>query len=134
MYEDYYAQQSGKGGAAVFRGYRMQRGHGLGSILSGLFRSAVPMIKKGLAFFGRQALKTGAQIANDVAEGEPLGESAKKRVGETIKRFVNPQNESNQTGSGALKTLIRKLHKKKRQKSNKKRKTVKKRKYDDIFA
>ena len=38
-YEDYYLKQSGSG-MPVFQGVRMQRGHGLGSILSGFFRSA----------------------------------------------------------------------------------------------
>lgn len=113
----------------------MQRGHGLGSILSGLFRSAVPMIKKGLAFFGKQALRTGAKIANDVADGENLGDSAKRRVGDAIKRFVDPQNESNQTGSGARKSIIKRLIKKRyKKKKSQKKKKAKKRKYDDVFA
>ena len=75
-------------GVPVFEGARGQRGHGLGSILSGLFRSAVPLLKKGLAFFGKQALRTGAQIANDVADGQSFGESAKKRVGDTVNEYV----------------------------------------------
>ena len=56
MYEDYYMQQSGSG-LPVYAGGRGQRGHGIGSILSGFFRSAVPFLKRGLKFLGRQALR-----------------------------------------------------------------------------
>jgi len=58
MYEDYYARQSGSGGP-VYQGSQGQKGHGLGSMLSRLFRSAMPMIKRSLAFFGKHALKSG---------------------------------------------------------------------------
>ena len=75
--------QSGKG-FPVFQGYRGQRGHGLGSLLSGWFRSALPLLKRGLSFFGKQALNTGAKIATDVVAGKAFGESAKNRVVETI--------------------------------------------------
>ena len=87
MYEDYYTSQNGNG-VPIFQGSAGQRGHGLGSMLSGLFRSAMPMIKRGLAFFGKQALKTGLEVANDVADGESFGNSARRRVPEGIKHFV----------------------------------------------
>jgi len=45
MYEDYYRSQIGSG-LPVFEGSLGQRGHELGSMLSGLFRSAMPMIKR----------------------------------------------------------------------------------------
>ena len=77
MYEDYYMAQSGNG-LPVFQGSRGQRGHGLGSMLSGLFRSAVPMIKRGLATFGKHALKTGLEIAGDVSEGKSFKDSARE--------------------------------------------------------
>ena len=119
MYEDYYMNQSGSG-MPVFAGYRGQRGHGLGSMLSGLFRSAMPMIKRGLAFFGRQALRTGAQIANDVADGESVGNSAKRRVSEGIKRFDPSELFSTQSGSGKRKSKRRKpVKKRKSSKRNK---------------
>jgi len=37
MYEDYYTGQVG-GNMPVFRGVRYQRGHGVGNVISGLFR------------------------------------------------------------------------------------------------
>jgi hypothetical protein len=45
LFTDYYINQAG-GSLPVFQGSRGQRGHGFGSVLSGLFRSAVPMLKR----------------------------------------------------------------------------------------
>ena len=88
LYEDYYVKQSGNG-MPVFHGARMQRDHGLGSILSGLLRRAWPVIQSGAKAFGKQFLKTGLQVANDVVEGQTFKESGKKRVPEGIKSFVS---------------------------------------------
>ena len=120
LYEKYYLGQSGDG-IPVYVGSRGQRGHGLGSLLGGLFRSAMPLIRRGLASFGKHALKTGLEIANDVTEGRSVKESAKRRVGEGIKRFASSAFGSSQSGSG-------KRRKVKRLKASKKRKTV-----NDIF-
>ena len=83
---EHYAQ-SGHG-IPIFQGYAGQRGHGLGSILSGFFRSALPIIRRGLGIFGREALRTGARIATDVADGQSLGDSAKRRISERINEIV----------------------------------------------
>lgn len=107
MYESYYLKQSGSG-VPVFVGSRGQRGHGIGSVLGGLFRSAVPMLKRGLANFGRQALRTGLDIANDVVEGGNFRESAKRHAvsglkdfaRNTIKDISESEVLSNQSGSG----------------------------------
>ena len=133
LYENYYVDQSGNG-LPVFVGSRGQRGHGLGSILSGLFRSALPMIRRGLATFGKHALKTGLEIANDVVAGDTLKDSAKRRVPEGIKRFATTSNFFNQSGSGR-----RRIGKRKRttspvsRKSKRSRAVVKRRKFNDIF-
>lgn len=114
MYEDYYLQQSGTG-LPVFQGSRGQRGHGLGSMLSGLFRSAVPMLKRGLATFGKHALKTGLEIAGDVVEGKSFKDSARDRIVPTIipgiKRFAEEEIFSNQSGSGKRRRRQKKTRK-----------------------
>lgn len=125
LYESYYRDQSGSG-MPIFIGGRGQRGHGLGSMLSGFFRSAFPMIKRGLAAFGKHALKTGLDIANDVVAGDSFKESTKRRVPEGIKRFATSENFINQSGSG------RRQIKRKRKSSTQRRK--KKPKHNDIFA
>jgi hypothetical protein len=38
-------------------GRRYQRGHGLGSIFGGLFKAAMPLMKKGAKTLERQAFK-----------------------------------------------------------------------------
>lgn len=98
-YEDYYLEQSGSG-VSVFQGARTQRGHGLGSILSGFFRNAWPLIQTGAKAFGKQALRTGLQIANDVVEGQKFTESSQRRIPEGIKAFVSNNNFTTQSGSG----------------------------------
>ena len=114
MYEDYYIQQSGSG-LPVFQGSRGQRGHGLGSMLSGLFRSAVPMIKRGLATFGKHALKTGLEIAEDVADGKSFRDSARDRIVPIIvpgiKRFAEQEIFNSQSGSGKRRKRRRKAAK-----------------------
>ena len=116
-YEDYYIRQSGSG-LPVFQGSRGQRGHGLGSMLSGLFRSAVPMLKRGLATFGKHALKTGLEIASDVADGTSFKDSAKARILPSIlpgiKRFAEEEIFSKQSGSGKRRKTRRKVSKKRR--------------------
>ena len=105
MYEDYYGRQVG-GEIPVFRGTKYQRGHGLGSIIGGLFRRVVLPFLKGSGQFLKankniilgNALGTGMEVADDVLEGKSLKESAKKRIVSGIKRTADSVNW--QTGSG----------------------------------
>ena len=120
--------QSGSG-MPIFVGGRGQRGHGLGSMLSGFFRSAFPMIKRGLAAFGKHALKTGLDIANDVVEGGTFSDSTKRRVPEGIKRFATSENFINQSGSGR-----RRIKRKRKSNSKNQNKKKKRKNHNDIFA
>ncbi len=79
VYEDYYMHQAGHG-LPVFMGARRQRGHGLGSILSGLLRTVTPLLKRGAKALGKRALKTGMQIAGDVIQGKNVKKAAKRRL------------------------------------------------------
>ena len=140
MYETYYADQSGGNGMPYFAGSRGQRGHGLGSLLGGLFRSAMPMIKRGLAAFGKHALRTGLTIANDVAEGESVKASARRRIPESIKRMAGfPQQRGSGIasigggGGGRRRTTKRKRPRASAKSTAKKGKGKKKRKLD-IFG
>jgi hypothetical protein len=53
-----------------------QRGHGLGSIFGGLFKAAMPLLKKGAETLEREALKTGLNIAGDVIQGRNIKQTA----------------------------------------------------------
>ncbi|KAJ8048961.1 hypothetical protein HOLleu_01485 [Holothuria leucospilota] len=77
-YEHYYLQQVGNG-LPVFHGARVQKGYGMGNILGGLFRSAMPLFKRGAKALGKEALRTGVEIAGDVLHGTSLRRAAKTR-------------------------------------------------------
>ena len=130
LYETYYMDQTGNG-MPVFYGSRGQRGHGLGSILGGLFRGAMPMIKRGLAAFGKQALRTGLEMANDVADGYSVKSSAKQRIPQAIKRLAG--GVLNQSGSGHVKVKRRKTSKKVTKKTSQPTKKRRRRRRD-IFG
>ena len=75
-----YRQSSQHGGnLPAFHGARVQRGYGLGGLLKGLFRAAVPLFKQGAKAVGRTALKTGARVASDVLQGQDIKSSLKTR-------------------------------------------------------
>ncbi len=102
LFTDYYVNQAG-GSMPVFQGSRGQRGHGFGSVLSGLFRSAVPMLKR----IGKQALTTGAYIASDMLGGKKFDESARARVRQGINSFLPPDDGSEQTGGGRRRRVVK---------------------------
>ena len=103
LFTDYYVNQAG-GSILVFQGIRGQRGHGFGSVLSGLFRSALPMLKR----VGKQALTTGAHIASDMLSGKQFGDSARSRVQQGIKSFLPPDDEvSEQSGEGRRRRVLK---------------------------
>jgi len=83
----------------VIAGARIQRGHGLGSILGGSFRRLVlPFVKNNAKNVLTKAVKTGMEVADDVLKGRSLKESAKRRVPARIKRTV--RGWKFQSGSG----------------------------------
>ena len=125
MYEDYFMQKGN--GTPIFIGTRGQRGHGLGSILGGFFRTAFPLLKRGLVIFGKHALRTGAKIANDVADGEKFGDSSRKRVRETINEVV--PGVLDQSGSGKRRRRMSRQNHTKKEKKNIRAKRFRK----DIF-
>lgn len=124
-YESYYAGQVG-GSLPVFYGARMQRGHGLGSIFSGLFRSVLPLIKRFAPALGRKALQTGVQIARDVAlEGQPFKQATKTRVLDAVQEGINKLS-GEQSGSGKRRRAT--IQNKKKKKPTKRRRRNK-----DVF-
>jgi len=77
-YIDYYVNQSGSG-IRGFSGIRYQRGSGW---FSRLFSSAIlPALK----YLGKQSMKTGLNVAEDVLEGKNFKKAIKARTIETGK-------------------------------------------------
>lgn len=46
-YSDYYNQQIGHG-LTVFKGAKVQTGHGIGGFIKGLLKGALPLLKRGV--------------------------------------------------------------------------------------
>ena len=85
-YDDFYARQVG-GALPYFTGARVQKGHGFGSLFSGLLRSvAPPLIKRAL---GKRALTTGAQIAGDVVDGQSIKKATERRATAAGRALMN---------------------------------------------
>ena len=83
LYEDYYTRQSA-GEVPVFYGALTQRGHGLGRIIGGLFRRALPFLSSGAKILEQQAMN----VASDMIDGKSFHDSAKSRLKEGMKTFV----------------------------------------------
>lgn len=104
-YTDYYENQIGGGRVNnVFVGSPYQRGHGIGSFLGGLFRSVLPLLKRGAKAIGKEALRTGLHVIEDVSGNHvPFKDSLRKRVaesGENLKRKADEKIALLMNGSG----------------------------------
>jgi hypothetical protein len=83
MYVQYYLDQAeGRGIGGNFKGLKGQKGNGLGSFLSGLFRSVFPYIKSGTKTIGNELFNTGVNLLRDNLNGKNFKESLKTRVTE----------------------------------------------------
>lgn len=101
-YEDFFINQMGGGGCGggggsdcirigrASIGYN-QSGAGIGSYLKGLFRRAIPhvkrralpIVKRGAKAVGKEALYTGANIIDDVVnQDRPITDAVKERIRE----------------------------------------------------
>ena len=107
-------------------GLTINRGHGIGSIFSRLFRSIFPVLKRVAPVIGKKALQTGIDIVSNVSTSLSLKESAKNRVTDTLKEGISsfiPTGNA-QSGSGF----------RRKRKRSKKPKTSRKKKSKDIFS
>lgn len=109
---DYYSaycdqlQNGGSRGGGiprVFVGSPYQRGHGIGSFLGGLFRRILPYLSRGARAVGKEALRAGVNIIDDVDNNTPLKVAAKHRFEESrnnLKRQAKEKIKSLMKGSG----------------------------------
>jgi hypothetical protein len=88
LYERYYdRQQKGKGDFPVYVGRHLQRGHGIGSVLSSQFRRITPTLKA----IAPHVLRAGVNMIEDVTSGKKWKDAAIKRVPEALKRIRIPE-------------------------------------------
>ena len=83
LYDDYFKSQVGHG-LPVYIG----RG-GLGNVLSGLFRSVIPIMKRGGKALLKEGVKTGLNVAKDVLEGSNVKQAVKRRATQAGQRMVD---------------------------------------------
>ena len=96
-YRKYYETSQLGQGLPAYRGSKHQRGHGIGSLIGGLFRAAVPLVMPVLKNVGKAAattaLSAGAGLIGDVLKGKNLKKSAVNRAREggkaLLKRAAN---------------------------------------------
>ena len=102
MYRDHFLGQVG-GGGDYFQGDLVQEGYGLGNVLGGLIRQALPLaLKYGKPLAKRSAqelLKTGTNIVNDVVIKKRKPITSIKSHG-----LQSLQNIVSQTGKGSKKS------------------------------
>jgi len=99
----YYRRQAGGGREDIGSIYGtlpfLQRGHGLGNVLAGLFRTLRPILwsgaksigKETLKALGREALSTGTNIIRDIAEN-PVTQTTdiiSKHVTDSTQNIIN---------------------------------------------
>ena len=78
--DKYYQEQvyTGRGAGPYYKGSTFQRGRGLGGVLSAIGRFIAPALKTGGKFLARHGVKTAANIASDMLDGQS-GSTALKR-------------------------------------------------------
>lgn len=81
-------------GLPVFKGETHQMGYGLGSLLSGLARTVLPVIAPIAKRLGKTALETGSHILGDVISGrDNIKSSARKRIADAIEDHFEPDKK-----------------------------------------
>lgn len=120
-YDEYFDMQTGGGGGRtgyggishVYIGSANQRGHGIGSFLGGLFRRIIPLLKQGARAVGKEALRSGMNMATDIMDsGIHPREAFKTRLhesGENLKRKAEEKISTLMKGSGYKAGKINKL-------------------------
>ena len=102
-YQQYYLNQAGSGMPVYHGSTGLQRGYGLGGLLGGLFRSAIPLLKKGAVAVGKEALQTGIDIAQDVMGGQNVKTATKRRVKNAGRNMGTKVLNKIQKGKGSVK-------------------------------
>ena len=111
LQHDYYVNQAGNG-LAHFTGGDYQRGHGLGTMISGLKSHIAPLLNNPLLVkagksLKRKALTAGLGIASDVMNGKKLKTSIKERVfpSKSTSRKKSPTSKKGRKGKSNKKSV-----------------------------
>lgn len=111
-YENYYSHQAGSGVGVIYKGAPLQRGHGIGSFLGGLWRSILPLLSGGAKAVGKEAINAGVGLLSDMVNTRPMNDSIKNRLREAnsnLKRKIDNKIDNIMSGSGYI-TKRQRLH------------------------
>ena len=128
----YYAQQAGSGIGPIYSGPLYQSGHGIGSFLAKIYRTVSPYLKSGAKKIGREVLRTGTDIINDIDNEIPIKDALKTRSKEAFNRITGgtykqsnfgqiPQTDSNRrrVRKQSIQKIITKIEKERLKKQKK---------------
>lgn len=87
-------------GMSAYSGERFQRGYGLGAIFGPLLRTILPIVKGVGKAVGKQALRTGVEVASDVLQGDNFAQAIKTRGKAGAKRLLTKGVRKLQRGRG----------------------------------
>lgn len=86
-FHNHYQNQRGNG-ISIFRGN--QRGRGIfGSLIGGLLRSAVPVLKSVARGALKHVARAGINVASDFVGGQNLRDSVKSRSQQQVREVIN---------------------------------------------
>ncbi|KAE8751382.1 hypothetical protein FOCC_FOCC001955, partial [Frankliniella occidentalis] len=106
-YTDYYVHQAqtGRGINHYYSGAAYQKGHGIGSFLTGLFRFAAPLVRKAATAVGKQALIAGSNVVTDtLVNNHSFKDSVNEQWNQSKGVLANSAKETVQkmVGSGRI--------------------------------
>lgn len=84
VYLKYYINQAGSGVGNFYSGPIYQRGYGVGSFLGGLFRSVLPILKKGSMALGRKLTSCGSNVISGMEQNVPVQSAVRKHGTQTL--------------------------------------------------
>ena len=73
----------------AFKGAARQRGYSIGGIFKGLTRTFVPVVKKGLLNFEKQALQSRVQVLDDISRREDVIKRSIERAKKMGKKSIS---------------------------------------------
>lgn len=101
-FTEYYLSQAGNGFSSIYSGTPYQRGYGVGSWLGGLFHSIWPLFKKGAYAIGKEVLKGGVNVIDDIENKKKFKESFTQRSKEGMSNLKQKiSNKINGNGIGS---------------------------------
>ena len=93
------SSQAKGGNLPAFHGARFPRGYGLGLIFKGLFRWAMPQLQQVARMIWKKALQTGANVAQDILDGDNLNTAIRKQAKQAIGNMTSQRSQQAQSGA-----------------------------------